>query len=92
MQKKITDGWHKIGHVGVDSGCLILTDPCYVMGQDWSKKDYEEKICAPDWGLFKQVSNPNAVVFTSGFGDGVYDVFALVKANRVVEVKIQLIG
>jgi hypothetical protein len=30
-----------IGHVGVDSGQLLLCDPCYIDSQ-WEKEDYED--------------------------------------------------
>lgn len=31
--------WRKIGEVGVDSGQLVLTDPCYIDGY-WKNKPY----------------------------------------------------
>ncbi len=33
------DGWEKIGTVGVDSGSLMLCDPCYI-DSSWQKREY----------------------------------------------------
>ena len=35
------EGWKKIGIVGVDSGQLLLTDPCYIDSQ-WEEEDFED--------------------------------------------------
>lgn len=35
------DKWIKIGEVGVDSGNLMICDPCYI-DRDWQKKEYED--------------------------------------------------
>ena len=32
--------WELIGHVGVDSGQLLVTDPCYLNG--WKNADYQD--------------------------------------------------
>ena len=34
-----TDDWEQIGEVGVDSGQLMVCDPCYIDGE-WEKEDY----------------------------------------------------
>ena len=39
MKSKAT--WKKIGFVGVDSGTLMIKDPCY----EFSNKDYDEYVC-----------------------------------------------
>jgi hypothetical protein len=31
--------WRKIGEVGVDSGQLMLCDPCYI-DSEWSKQEF----------------------------------------------------
>jgi len=87
-----------IGKVGVDSGCLMVGDPCY-LDSDWNNEDYSKEVCS-DWGLHKQLKGKNgylkAVLFSAGFGDGVYNVYATIKdcgdwGKRVSEVRIKLI-
>ena len=34
------DGWIKIGTFGVDSGQVLITDPCYL--NEWDDEDYDE--------------------------------------------------
>jgi hypothetical protein len=69
----------KIGVVGVDSGQLIVCDPCYLKDQK-SLTDYEG-ICALPNSKFKQLlynlGHPGAgVAFDTGIGDGIYEVWA----------------
>lgn len=98
MKKK--SEWKEIGVVGVDSGTLMITDPCYVTGDEWSDKDYDKHVCGMNEDHaqvpFKLGHAGKGVIFSSGFGDGVYKVFAKVKnykewGNRIAEVKIVLI-
>jgi len=140
------DDWKQIGVVGVDSGQLMVCDPCYIDSQ-WKKEFFKipkENVIYPDgkiepivrcskrWfeliedinsGKLKLESKPvnakynfsyNAcaqktrlnndgqlnfsaghpgvgVVFSSGFGDGEYPVYAKFKNGRVSEVKIVLV-
>ncbi len=91
--------WKKIGMVGVDSGTLMLIDPCYAT--DFTNKDYEEFVV--DKCNEKVVQVPfrkghtgRAVLFHSGIGDGCYDVFAKFEVlkdwgERITEVKIKLL-
>ena len=37
---KPTPGWHRLGSVGVDSGQLMITDPCYV--ESWGGDNRDE--------------------------------------------------
>lgn len=150
--------WIEIGRVGVDSGQLMICDPCYI-DSEWEKEDFEsntdfffifpdgkeEKVehCSKRWfelidkansGELKLEERPNdekrarhnfsynavsqatlekrfaqlfyklghagvGVVFRSGWGDGVYPVYAKVKdfgkeglgGKRVTEIKIVMI-
>ena len=64
-----------VGHAAADSGALMIVDPCYVQGfeRDSIKYPYEEETNA-----LEQVfagSCGTGVVFHSGFGDGVYEVW-----------------
>ncbi len=65
-----------IGGVAVDSGQIIIIDPCYL--GEWDKdKDYNEScettLEEPDFAgpVFKNL----AVASTTAFGDGVYPVY-----------------
>lgn len=148
--------WVKIGKVGVDSGQLMLCDPCYI-DNNWVKEEFvdlrvfsdksgkqyayntpaarelgsnfelfdcfesilsngktpNQCISNKEWveaenkyetfsyngvshkddKAYKQINynlgHPGlAVVFSSGFGDGCYDVFAKIHRGRVYEVKV----
>jgi hypothetical protein len=90
-----------IGHVGVDSGQLMIVDPCYV-DSHWVKEEF-----AGDHGsntfsyngacqttVNRQfgelvIGMTSAVVFSSGYGDGVYPVYGYFNEdNRIVKVTI----
>lgn len=96
--KKQKSYWKIIGHVGVDSGTLMVADPCYLINDGWSEKDYDEyiintsnqkSVCVPiDSGR-----SGKAVAFQSGCGDGVYEVKAKFEnlkdwGERITEVRI----
>jgi hypothetical protein len=82
--------WKKIGVVGVDSGQLMICDPCYI-GSEWKEEKYGKKV-KHDFsynGICQKTiknntaqinyhnGNPGiAVAFQSGFGDGCYEVYA----------------
>lgn len=69
----------KIGMIGVDSGTIIISDPCYLIGEGWTDEDYDKEVCS-DWDRGKQIKNDigayKAVLSSTGFGDGVYPVYA----------------
>jgi len=101
-----TKRWVLMGKVGVDSGMLMVGDPCYFT-DNWVDEDYKN-ICDRK-GMFKQIKGDSknskriyapdylkAVVFESGLGDGVYEVWGLIEnladwGERVVEMRIKLI-
>jgi len=65
-----------LGTVGVDSGQLMITDPCYLN----NKKSFNHK----------------EIIFPSGFGDGIYEVYAYYAdfkefGERITKVVIELI-
>lgn len=96
--------WLELGVVGVDSGQLLIVDPCY-LNEHKQVSSYE--------GILKTRGFPDkmnyavqlkydlghdglGVVFNSGLGDGVYKVYGKMKncgklGKRMVEVKIVLI-
>jgi hypothetical protein len=90
MKKQKESEWTLIGHCGVDSGHLVLVDPCYIMPSDTRKLEDDQM----DYGqlhkslfgkdgigpeskelVFSGIAG-NGVVFSSGIGDGNYPVYA----------------
>jgi hypothetical protein len=75
-----------IGYVGVDSGTIIISDPCYLIGDSWAEDDYQKEVIDTcnektrqvrhDTGAFK------AVLSEAGLGDGVYPVYAEIVNNK----------
>jgi len=68
-----------LGHVGVDSGQIIVVDPCYVLGQD---RRYDEVCRVGEKGgggvTFPTTDGPGtaqAVVSPTKMGDGIYPVY-----------------
>jgi hypothetical protein len=77
----------KIGVVGVDAGLVIIGDPGYLihtepentLGKDW--EEFCDLLAEEEGPTIKQftfpLGNPGlAVVVSSGFGDGMYPVYA----------------
>jgi len=83
----------KIGEVGVDSGTILVTDPCYI------KDDYNyEEVVKPvlDENLYGQTNGGLSLITTSGLGDGCYPVYANIIEDetwgrRVESIMIQFI-
>lgn len=97
-----------IGYVGVDSGQLMLCDPCYI-GRDFPTDDFDPStpddsgkypmtyngVCGAtlsDKG-FGEIGNATAVAFSSGLGDGMYPVYAVIVddpmwGRRVASVRV----
>jgi hypothetical protein len=70
-----------VGYVGVDSGTIMIVDPCYVIpDKDWEKfcgqipLDVDEAEGAPV--CLPGEKRPTAVAGSTRDGDGVFPVFA----------------
>lgn len=96
--------WVKIGMCGVDSGTLMIVDPCYVLpdkiGEVATEKSYTYDKFLDDIGgdQFKQILasgiGGTGVISSTGFGDGNYPVYAKIVdegdfGKRVKELKIK---
>jgi hypothetical protein len=100
----------RIGSVGVDSGQLMVVDPCYIKS-DFEVDYDEQEIAKIQAGSPAEVPlNYNgacavtladssagsmmhglAVAFSSGYGDGVYPVYATYNDDgRIVKVEIEM--
>ena len=77
-----------VGHCRVDSGQILLIDPCYVEGIDY------DKICNitlsdSQAGETKEMG----VAVATAFGDGSYPVYATFnRENRIAKVEILFAG
>ena len=95
----------KAGVVAVDSGSILITDPCYI-DAEWvneeestkPKNNFSYPTCCEKTlgGSFGQlnfkVGHPGVgVVTTSGYGDGTYPVFVKVEkeSGRVKEIRVE---
>jgi phosphodiesterase/alkaline phosphatase D-like protein len=96
-------GMTHVGNVGVDSGQVMIVDPCYLDGYDpqtneeWDLEKNKDKfsyqgICHKT--LTEKVGQVGlAVASSSGYGDGYYPVYAEFDENeRVVRLVIDFMG
>lgn len=97
-----------IGHFGVDSGQAMVGDPCYLDGwEPWSDKSeqfdnyinhkgkysYLGACEATLTNSYGELGNGTAVVFSTGYGDGLYPVYAEINEDgRVSKIVIDFLG
>ena len=97
-----------IGQFSVDSGQAIIGDPCYLdEWQNWDRDvdTYESNVekvgeygylgaCNATNGKgFGQVGGFNAVAFSTGYGDGLYPVYAdITEDGRVGLIVVDFTG
>ena len=71
--------WKRIGFVGVDSGTLMISDPCYTIGTktpEWN--DFCKNHLLKDGADFgSEWNNGTGVTAATRWGDGSYPVYAL---------------
>jgi hypothetical protein len=93
---KMTDR-RKIGEVGVDSGTLMIIDPCYIDDAESAERLSSDRIQdLVDEVQAGTVAGGLGLIFRSGLGDGIYEVFATYTNNtifgeRIAKVEIILI-
>lgn len=94
-----------VGHFSVDSGQAMVGDPCYLDDWDTNKNedwDLEGKLGQYSYqgasattlaNSFGELGRANAVVFSTGYGDGLYPVYAEMSDDgRVSRIIIEFIG
>ncbi len=82
-----------VGHVDVDSGQVILTDPCYV-DEGFSYSELLEGWGARFGGSVERehaIPGPRdlGVVVETAWGDGSYPVYAEIQGGRVMRVMVE---
>jgi len=100
MSLKNDPDWVFLGKVGVDSGQLMVCDPCYI-DSHWKKEDYKDDKTKPKHQFsYKavchktledgsgQIERGLAVAFETG-GDGVFLVYGRKgRGGHIVEVRV----
>lgn len=83
-----------IGSCGVDSGQIMIVDPCYVIDGKFSEQQYDE-CCTVTLSDEQagQIMGDLAVVSTTGIGDGYYPVYATIEniagwGERITKLEI----
>ena len=100
----VSQGVELVGHVSVDSGQVMIVDPCYVLDGEYGhapkqvpsarkRCGYGHACAATDsdrsHGEFFASGYGTAIASGSGYGDGNYPVYAVKnEAGRVVELTI----
>lgn len=86
-----------VGTVSVDSGQILLIDPCYIT-KDF-EGEYDESVAKTELNyaaccnvtcddLSVGEVGTLGVVTRSGYGDGMYPVYATRRAGRIVGIRI----
>lgn len=105
MIKTQIDGLVLAGHFAVDSGQAMVGDPCYLDGWDTNKNDewnlqgkvgeysYQGASATTLSNVYGQLGSADAIVFSTGYGDGLYPVYVQVNEDgRVSKVVIDFEG
>lgn len=91
--------WIRAGQAGVDTGSILVTDPCYVVSDHPNEpyQSYEQLMDAVDLDapyvqLHNEFGAEIGVYVTRFGGDGVYPVYVETRGARVVAVQIRFDG
>lgn len=81
--------WKTIGYIGVDSGTVMVVDPCYIVpDDDWMDfcREFDD-----NGGYAKRYveMNSGGIAVTTAHGDGSYAVEAKYEGNVIVELRIK---
>jgi hypothetical protein len=103
-----TNNMTYIGSFAVDSGQAIVGDPCYLEDwEPWNSEEHhfdEHEKKAGEYGYlgacgitlkegYGELGNSTAVAFTTGYGDGLYPVYAEINDDgRVAQIVIDFVG
>jgi len=102
--------WKLVGHIGVDSGLCWIGDPCYILhkenglpnslGKTWDEfcdKVLGDSPTLKSFGYEENGKDGLGCAVATGYGDGYYSVYALVKntgswGERVLAVVVDFTG
>lgn len=103
--RTLRQGWMKVGEVGVDSGSMSICDiDFYGKGKevegltqpDWMLKDKRRLKREKFYGACCSISSggnggvlPHGAVTTSGYGDGIYQVFYKMAWGKAIAVRVE---
>jgi len=78
----------RIGSIGIDSGQLILGDPCHVDGKPIDEA--RAGMLGDKHALAIPLTNvaDAAIIVSTGYGDGIYPVYAQIHDGRVMRVVV----
>jgi hypothetical protein len=87
------DGWETIGSIGVDSGLILLADPCHVLDPQRYMALLEQPVRAHglrDTSCLTPEGGALSVVTPTAEGDGLYDIEARYDPNegRIIELRV----
>ena len=68
----------KVGKIGVDAGTVMVVDPCYMRDGAVPLIDIQSIFADLENAQTTQIGQGLAVAVRSGYGDGVYSVYALI--------------
>ena len=96
-----------IGHIGVDSGQMLLCDPCYIDSMWENTKGMSCNDFSEFEGKFNYLGAAQATlsdkkagildissgaVCSTGWGDGLYPVYVTYEGDRISEMRIVFMG
>jgi len=90
-----------IGKIMVDAGIIMIGDPCYSLHRDDKFPEFgdswDEFCNILEQNNFDQkntinIGNGLAIVVSSGWGDGIYNVYARHREGRIAAVLIDFMG
>ena len=71
----MSTGWEKIGECGVDSGTIIIGDPCYYMDGKLTQKEVYDGNFKSKELKYEMGHAGKGVIINEFGGDGVFPVF-----------------
>jgi hypothetical protein len=92
------------GHFAVDSGQAMVGDPCYLDEWDTNKNEewnlegkvgnysYHGASATTVSNSYGELGDARAVVFNTGYGDGLYPVYVKLEDGRVSQIVIDFLG
>jgi hypothetical protein len=80
-----------LGYVNVDAGLIYIGDPSYLIGSELGAMPWDqflETYIGAETELAYPVEDGTAIVTTTGYGDGIYPVYATIRDGRVMAITI----